>query len=115
MMKMNIRAYVKCPGSDQPVFESSHFAQTMYCWTSIARTPKARLLCLIRTFLSPYEILPIAQQIFRDIFLLYDEIMCCVYSLESPHRGDFNEYTQHTIIVFSKVYSLWEQILSFYT
>ena len=22
-----------------------------------------------------------------------------MYSLESPHRGDFNEYTQHTIIV----------------
>ena len=22
----------------------------------------------------------------------------CVYSLESPHRGDPNEYTQHTII-----------------
>ena len=25
--------------------------------------------------------------------------MLCVYSLESPHRGDSNEYTQHTIIV----------------
>ena len=23
--------------------------------------------------------------------------VCCVFSLESPHRGDFNEYTQHTI------------------
>ena len=22
--------------------------------------------------------------------------VCCVYSLESPHRGDSNEYTQHT-------------------
>ena len=24
----------------------------------------------------------------------------CVYSLESPHRGDSNEYTQHTITVY---------------
>ena len=24
--------------------------------------------------------------------------VCCVLSLESPHRGDFNEYTQHTVI-----------------
>ena len=37
------------------------------------------------------------KQIFREIF--YHEIVCCVYSLESPHRGDSYEYTQHTIIV----------------
>ena len=36
------------------------------------------------------------KQIFREIFLFYREIVCCVYSLESPHRGDSNEYTQHT-------------------
>ena len=24
--------------------------------------------------------------------------ICCVFELESPHRGDYNEYTQHTII-----------------
>ena len=23
---------------------------------------------------------------------------CCVFSLELPHQGDINEYTQHTII-----------------
>ena len=53
------------------------------------------------SFLSPYEILPIAQEnkIFKKIFLFYREIVCCVYSLESPLRGDSNEYTQHTIIV----------------
>ena len=22
--------------------------------------------------------------------------VCCVFSLESPYRGDYNEYTQHT-------------------
>ena len=37
------------------------------------------------------------KQIFKDIFLFYREIVCCVYSLESPHRGDSNEYTQHAI------------------
>ena len=39
------------------------------------------------------------KQIFNDFFLFYHGIVCCVYSLESPHRGDSNEYTEHTIIV----------------
>ena len=53
------------------------------------------------SFLSPYEILLIAQEngYLMVIFLFYPEIVCCVYSLELPHRGDSNEYTQHTIIV----------------
>ena len=38
-------------------------------------------------------------QIFREIFVFYHKIVCCVYSLESPRRGDSIEYTQHTIIV----------------
>ena len=42
---------------------------------------------------------PSRKQIFRDFFLFYHEIVCCVSSLESPHRGDSNENTQHTIIV----------------
>ena len=51
------------------------------------------------SFLRSYEILSIAQEnIFREIFLFYHEIVCCVYSLESFHRGDSNKYTQHTII-----------------
>ena len=28
--------------------------------------------------------------------------VCCVLSLESPHRGDSNEYTQHTIFNINK-------------
>ena len=32
-------------------------------------------------------------------FLFYHEIVCCVHSLELPHWGESNEYTQHTIIV----------------
>ena len=39
------------------------------------------------------------KQIFMEIFLFYHEIVCCVYSLELPHWGNSNEYTQHTIIV----------------
>ena len=39
------------------------------------------------------------KQIFRDFFLFYHGIVCCMYSLEPPHRGNSNEYTQHTIIV----------------
>ena len=29
--------------------------------------------------------------------IFYKIIVCWVYSLESPRRGDSNEYTQHTI------------------
>ena len=33
------------------------------------------------------------------IFLIFSHMMVyCVFSLESPHRGDSNEYTQHIII-----------------
>ena len=28
--------------------------------------------------------------------------VCCVLSLESPHRGDSNKYTQHTIFNMKK-------------
>ena len=38
------------------------------------------------------------KQIIKDIFLFYHEIVYCMYSLELPHRGNSNEYTQHTII-----------------
>ena len=36
--------------------------------------------------------------------LFYHEIVCCVYSLESSHQGDSNEYTQCTI--------MWQKIES---
>ena len=32
--------------------------------------------------------------------------VCCVYSLESPHRGDSNECTQHTFSRYKKKISL---------
>ena len=34
-----------------------------------------------------------------DIFSIFFKMkVCCVFSLESPHRGDSNEYTHHTIV-----------------
>ena len=34
-----------------------------------------------------------------DIFSIFFKMnVCCRFSLESPHRGDSNKYTQHTII-----------------
>ena len=34
----------------------------------------------------------------RDIFsILFNLKVCWVFSLESPHQGDSNEYTQYTI------------------
>ena len=40
------------------------------------------------------------KQIFRKIFLFCHEIICWVFSLESLHRGNSNEYTQYTIIEY---------------
>ena len=33
--------------------------------------------------------------------------VCCVFSLESPHRGNSNEYTQHTIFSIKKKITLY--------
>ena len=33
-----------------------------------------------------------------DVFLIFFNMrICCMFSRESPHRGDSNEYTQYTI------------------
>ena len=37
------------------------------------------------------------------IFLIFLNMkVCCVFSLESPHRGDSNQYTQYTIFSMNK-------------
>ena len=36
----------------------------------------------------------------------YNMKVCCVFPSESPHRGDSNEYTQHTMINVRKKISL---------
>ena len=38
-----------------------------------------------------------------DIFSIFFNMkVCCVFSLESPHQGDSNEYTKHTIFNINK-------------
>ena len=38
-----------------------------------------------------------------DTFLIFFNMkVCCVFSLESSHRGDSNEYTQYTIFNMNK-------------
>ena len=34
--------------------------------------------------------------------IFFDIKICCVFSLESPHRGDSNAYTQYTIFNIKK-------------
>ena len=42
-----------------------------------------------------------------DIFSIsFNMKVCCVFSLESPHRGDSNEFTQYTIFNIRKKISL---------
>ena len=42
-----------------------------------------------------------------DIFsILFNMKVCCVSSLESPHRGASNEYTQYTIFNIKKKITL---------
>ena len=43
------------------------------------------------------------QELDRDIFLIFFNMkVCCVFLLESPHRGDSNQYTQYTIFNMNK-------------
>ena len=43
----------------------------------------------------------------RDIFSIFFNMeVCCVFSLESPHRGDSNEYNQYTIFNIKKEITL---------
>ena len=40
--------------------------------------------------------------IIRISLIFYNLKVCCVFSLESPHRGDSNEYKQHTIGIIKR-------------
>ena len=50
-----------------------------------------------------------------DVFSIFFNLkVCCVFSLESPHRGDSNEYTQYTIFNIRKEkYPKLSQICSY--
>ena len=42
-----------------------------------------------------------------DIFSIFSNMhVCCVLSLELPHRGDSNEYTQYTVFNMEKKITL---------
>ena len=38
----------------------------------------------------------------RISLIFYNKRVYCVFSVESPHRGDSNEYTQYTIFNMKK-------------
>ena len=40
--------------------------------------------------------------IIRISLIFYNMKVYCVFTLESPHRGDSNEYTQYTIFQYEK-------------
>ena len=47
------------------------------------------------------------------MFLIFYNIkVCCVFLLESPHSGDFNEYIQYTIFNIKKNHTIISQICS---
>ena len=63
----------------------------------MARTPMTRLPWLIQTFfLSPFAILLIAQE--NKYLRKFSYFIMKLYVVRT-HRGDSNEYTQHTITV----------------
>ena len=48
-----------------------------------------------------------ARRYNRNIFSVFFSMkVCYVFSLESPHRGDSNEYTQYTIVNIKKKFTL---------
>ena len=47
------------------------------------------------------------QELKGGIFLIFFNMkVCCVFSLESPHQGDSNEYSQYIIINIKKKITL---------
>ena len=44
--------------------------------------------------------------IIRTYLVFYNMKVCCVFSLESPHLGDSNEYTQYTVFNIKKKITL---------
>ena len=54
-----------------------------------------------------------ARRHHRDIISIFlDMKVCCVVSLESPHRGDSNEYTQYTCTIFKTEKKIAKVILN---
>ena len=71
------------------------------CRTSMARTLTARLPRLFRTrsWVPWKKSYSCRFGIIKVVFLFHIKMVYCVYSLESPHRGDSNESTQYTFML----------------
>ena len=71
--------------------QSRHCLQIVYLQSNLnnSNTDGSFTMDNSNSFLSPYEILPIAQanKYFKKIFLFYHEIVCSMYSWESPRRS----------------------------
>ena len=80
-----------------------------YRRTSMPRTPLGPWK-LVRDRCSSSQwglIIAPSQKHNRDIFSnFFNMKVCCVYSLESPHWGDSNEYTQYTVFNIKKKITL---------
>ena len=91
-----------CSGHSLPAYRSIRYCRIQLQYNlNGSNTDGSFTVDDSNSFFSPYKILPIAQEnkYLMIFFLFYHGNVCCVYSLESPRRGDSNEYTQHTIIV----------------
>ena len=62
---------------------------------NISNTVVSFTMAKSNSFLSPHEILPIAQENKNVVFFIFNMKLFVVCT----HRGDSNEYTQYTIIV----------------
>ena len=69
----------------------------------MTRTAMARFKSLIRFRISKIFFRPFKKTnievYFNGIFLIFNENVCFVHSLESRHRGNSDNYTRDTIIV----------------
>ena len=82
-------------------FHSAAFrAFGQYSRTDSSNTDGSFTMAKSNSFLSPYEILPIAQENkhLGNFWSFYHEIVCCVYLLDRLIVSS-HEYTHHTIIV----------------
>ena len=57
------------------------------------------MLCVLISIASSSTAIAQENKYLGIFFLIHHGIVCCVYSLALPHRGNPNEYTQHTIVV----------------
>ena len=47
-----------------------------------------------------------SRGIIRISLIFYNMKVCCVFSVESPHSGDSNEFTQYTVLNIKKKITL---------